>query len=164
MCVDKAVQDNIVESWLCIDCGVNTSPGSHSGPEVRAHFATGAQTLKLRYGTDTEIYDVNDDIWEAAGMRPWQGCLCIGCLEKRIGRRLRRRDFSQYDREIWAPVPCTERLRNRRGLKGPPLNEVILELNPDARRDWSNEPSPDFPSWEEASRAHPADPLKGFKL
>jgi hypothetical protein len=23
---DKAVQDNIVESWLCVDCGMNTHP------------------------------------------------------------------------------------------------------------------------------------------
>jgi hypothetical protein len=32
---DKAVQDNIVESWVCIDCGVNTHPGCPDGPHTR---------------------------------------------------------------------------------------------------------------------------------
>ena len=36
---DKAVQDNIVESWLCVDCGVNTAPGCLSGPELRIALA-----------------------------------------------------------------------------------------------------------------------------
>ena len=34
-----------------------------------------------------------EPIWEAAGMEPMAGCLCIGCLEKRIGRQLTPKDF-----------------------------------------------------------------------
>jgi hypothetical protein len=34
---------------------------------------------------------VGDDVWAAAGDP--QGCLCIACLEERIGRRLTRADF-----------------------------------------------------------------------
>ena len=44
------------------------------------------------------------------------GCLCIGCLEQRIGRQLRPRDFARHDRETWADKPCTEPLLNRRGF------------------------------------------------
>jgi hypothetical protein len=36
---DKAVADNIVESWLCIDCGVDTAPGCLSGPDLRVALA-----------------------------------------------------------------------------------------------------------------------------
>ena len=32
-------------------------------------------------------------IWKAAGLEPMGGCLCIGCLEKRIGRKLTSGDF-----------------------------------------------------------------------
>ena len=82
---DKAVQDNIVESWDCIDCVVN------------------------------QIYDVKDTIWKRAGMRAWSGCLCIGCLERRIGRQLRPKDFSPHDKKVLAHIPCTDRLLSRRG-------------------------------------------------
>jgi hypothetical protein len=113
---DKPVQDNIVESWDCVDYGVNTAPGNPSGPEIRIAFARGEEGINLCFGRDTEIYDVRNSIWRAAGMRPWSGCLCIGCLEKRIGRKLRPKDFSPHDRKTWADIPCTERLLNRRGF------------------------------------------------
>ena len=109
---DKAVPDNIVESWLCIDCGTNTHPGTLSGGEVRITFALDGE-FDTRFTCDTEVYTVKDAVWVQAGMRAWNGCLCIGCLEKRIGRRLRPRDFSRHDKEVWANLPCTDRLRNR---------------------------------------------------
>ena len=45
---------------------------------------------------------VHDDVWFAAGMteRPigYEGdWLCIGCLERRLGRRLTRADFKYPD-------------------------------------------------------------------
>jgi hypothetical protein len=60
----------------CADCGVGT---------ITAH----------------EWYMVNDDVWEQAwrGRRKWwhaiegQEVLCIGCLERRIGRTLVAGDF-----------------------------------------------------------------------
>lgn len=40
---------------------------------------------------------VEDEVWLEAGMkhprREGDGFLCIGCLEKRLGRTLRARDF-----------------------------------------------------------------------
>jgi hypothetical protein len=65
---DKAVQDNIVESWLCVDCGTNTHPGSPSGPEMRVAFALGVEEVDLCHTEECEIYDVKDAIWKRAGM------------------------------------------------------------------------------------------------
>jgi hypothetical protein len=49
--------------------------------------------LPQRVGEDTELYMVKSAVWKEAGMEPDGGVLCIGCLEARIGRRLRRKDF-----------------------------------------------------------------------
>lgn len=40
----------------------------------------------------TQLYLVKDRLWRKAGMGP-SGALCIPCLEKRLGRKLRPRDF-----------------------------------------------------------------------
>jgi hypothetical protein len=58
---------------LCVDCGTDTLP---TGWHRRA-----------------EYYSVHDEVWAAAGM-PFEGFLCIGCLEVRVGRRLTRSDFT----------------------------------------------------------------------
>lgn len=111
---DKIVGDNVVESWLCVDCGTNTFPGSPSGPEIRIAQALG-QVVTLHFDHDTELYHVKDTIWDRAGMRPWNGCLCVGCLEARLGRQLRPKDFARHDSENFAELPCTDRLLDRRG-------------------------------------------------
>jgi hypothetical protein len=114
---DKAVQDNIVESWLCVDCGVNTAPGLMSGPEMRVAFALGAKKLEQTFTADSEIYHVKDVIWTEAGMKPWGGCLCVGCLEQRLGRQLRPKDFARHDDKAWAEMPASDRLLDRRGFR-----------------------------------------------
>jgi hypothetical protein len=113
---DKAVQDNNVESWLCVDCGVNTAPGVPSGPEIRVAFALGTKQM-ITITFDSEIYNVKDAIWKATGMRPWSGCLCIGCLEQRLGRQLRPKDFSRHDNKTWTGMPASDRLLDRRGFR-----------------------------------------------
>ena len=114
---DKAVQDNITESWLCVDCGANTHPGCLSGPDLRLAFKMGAKGDTVTFDNNTEVYSVKDAIWKQAGMRAWNGCLCIGCLEKRLGRQLRPKDFSRHDAETWTNMPCTDRLLDRRGFR-----------------------------------------------
>ena len=116
---DKAVADNIVESWLCIDCGVNTAPGLLSGPDLRLALALASDDdgVSQTFGGDTaEVYTVKSSLWAAAGMRAWNGCLCIGCLEKRLGRQLRPQDFDREDERAFARLPSTDRLLDRRGL------------------------------------------------
>lgn len=113
---DTAVRDNAVESWLCVDCHVNTAPGLSSGPEIRVAFALGTKELTQTFTFDSEVYHVKDTVWEAAGMKPWGGCLCVGCLEQRLGRQLRPKDFSRHD-QTWVGLPASDRLLDRRGLR-----------------------------------------------
>jgi hypothetical protein len=73
-------------SAMCNDCGMDTTPR--------------AEARRLRVGW--EWYMVHDDVWAAAGMpkndpenEPGDsGYLCIGCLERRLGRRLTPQDFT----------------------------------------------------------------------
>ena len=53
---------------------------------------------------------------EEGGMEPTGGCLCVGCLEKRLGRSLRPKDFPRRDE--FNILPGTKRLIERRGTRG----------------------------------------------
>ena len=57
---------------VCKDCGANTSS-----------FVRGERS---------EYYMVYNVLWKKAGME--EGFLCIGCLEKRLGRQLGPKDFT----------------------------------------------------------------------
>ena len=103
----------ISESHDCIDCGYNTHPGCPNRGEaeqmIRAQKAKGIKNwgFPQQYNEHSEAYIVHNHVWEAAGMEPgtpnfsgksgmigdYSGCLCIGCLEKRLGRRLQPYDF-----------------------------------------------------------------------
>jgi hypothetical protein len=103
---------NVTEDWLCVDCGINTAPGIPDGITcIKQINATGES--KVRVGPDTEVYSVRDAVWAKAGMEPFGGCLCIGCLEKRLGRRLKPKDFLRDD--PFNTMPGTPRLMDRRG-------------------------------------------------
>lgn len=56
----------------CKDCGMNLAPGDEGW----------------------EWYMLQPDVWAQTGLGIHEGCLCIGCVEKRIGRKLHRRDFT----------------------------------------------------------------------
>jgi hypothetical protein len=81
--------------WNCTDCGIHTS----------------------RRG---EVYIVRDDVWERAWRDrrrcPLQEILCIGCLEKRIGRTLTKHDFDDFNH----PTKGSDRLRDRLTAEWPP--------------------------------------------
>jgi hypothetical protein len=110
---EKGLADSgIPESLLCVDCGTNTAPGALNRAETAAAFRAGADHVVFRVDQRSEIYQVQNTVWEAAGMTPAGGCLCIGCLERRLGRRLRADDF---DRDHpFARLPGTPRLLARR--------------------------------------------------
>jgi hypothetical protein len=55
-----------------------------------------------------EGYMVRDDVWPIG---PLDGKLCVGCLEARIGRRLRPADFE--DVPLNRPTYKSSRLRSR---------------------------------------------------
>jgi hypothetical protein len=62
----------------CKDCGMDTMPCT--GKRGDRH--------KERW----EYYMVHDKLWARVGMQ--KGFLCVRCFEKRIGRRLRPKDFT----------------------------------------------------------------------
>ena len=106
------------ESWNCVDCGVNTAPGFLNRVELEkayeAALAAGTSVTTLTFDEHTEVYTVREKVWAAAGMESMGGCLCVGCLEKRLGRRLRPKDFRGDD---FANMPGTPRLMKRRGAR-----------------------------------------------
>jgi hypothetical protein len=102
------------ESWACIDCGINTHPGSKNRAQMEQALALdwSNQGITVEFNEHTEVYMVKPKIWKAAGMAPMAGCLCIGCLEKRLGRTLTPKDFLRN--HPFASLPGTERLLTRR--------------------------------------------------
>jgi hypothetical protein len=72
---------------LCQDCGFNTTP------------CTGKRGC--RHGGKWEWYMVRDAVWTEA--RAADGYLCIGCLERRLGRPLTSEDFSTAPVNNWSP-------------------------------------------------------------
>ena len=112
------------ESWCCVDCGINTFPGCPSRIEVERLYRTSVAVEKLtgqktplatlKYNEHCEVYTVRESVWKAAGMEPFGGCLCIGCLEKRLGRQLQPKDFPRRHPFNNPELPCTLRLWRRR--------------------------------------------------
>src|SRR5215813_2211105 len=65
-------RDGIDMAAICEDCGMDTTP------------CTGKRGCRHR--GRWEYYMVHDALWRKAKMR--SGFLCIGCLERRLGRML----------------------------------------------------------------------------
>jgi hypothetical protein len=105
----------VPETWCCVDCGHNTAPGCSTRAELELRFNNGESGIRQRFDDRSEAYMVRERVWEAAGMEPMGGCLCIGCLELRLGRRVRPTDF-QRDHPF-NYLPGTQRLMNRRGQR-----------------------------------------------
>jgi hypothetical protein len=107
------------ESHCCIDCGFNTAPGcpnsEEAEQEVANQVAAGIKNWRFpwRINHETEMYIVYDHVWKRAGMEPYGGVLCIGCLEKHIGRRLIPDDFVKE--HPFNEMVGTARLLERRG-------------------------------------------------
>jgi hypothetical protein len=106
---------NHPESWACIDCGVNTAPGCSTRAQLEQAFAVSfraEEAVTQHFDDWSEVYMVKPAVWKAAGMADFGGCLCIGCLEKRLGRTLVPKDFPRN--HPFHSFPGTKRLRARR--------------------------------------------------
>jgi hypothetical protein len=79
-------------------------------------------------GVDTgeihEWYMVSDEIWDRYG--PANRCLCIGCLEDRLGRRLQPEDFKDVPVNSDTDRHRSDRLLNRLGLDQPALFDACV--------------------------------------
>ena len=108
------LKGRLPESWACIDCGINTAPGLLNREQMECAMAADWNNQGVEQTVDehSEVYSVKSAIWKAAGMEPMAGCLCIGCLERRLGRTLRPRDFQR--KHPFNRVPGTDRLLARR--------------------------------------------------
>lgn len=98
------------ETWACIDCGINTAPGCSNRKQAEQAFARNSADITQTFNEYSEVYTVKEAVWQAAGTA--DGCLCIGCLEKRLGRTLVPKDFMR--RDPFRHLPCTDRLAARR--------------------------------------------------
>jgi hypothetical protein len=104
----------IPDSYVCIDRGMDTWPGHQTRAEVeqamRAAKAAGKEwRSSMTFTQETEAYYVHPHVWEASGVGFWEGVLCIGCLEKRLGRRLQPFDFTQDNGFNDPSLPGTRR-------------------------------------------------------
>jgi hypothetical protein len=106
----EAGADSTPLTWNCIDCGVNTHPGAKGRKGLLADLAARAKS-RTRFDDRTEVYIVRPAVWKRARVAPFGGCLCIGCLEKRLGRKLK--DFNWHHEFNY--MPGTKRLLQRRG-------------------------------------------------
>ena len=113
---DKEEDINAPVSWLCIDCGFDTAPGMSTRAEIyKAMVVEGKEELSQTIDANSEVYVVCNAVWAQAGMKPFGGCLCIGCLEARLGRKLKPKDFLRGHGFNDRCVPGTKRLLDRRG-------------------------------------------------
>jgi hypothetical protein len=112
---------NAPVSWCCVDCGVNTAPGMANRAEIHAHFLKTAIGLQGSVDEQSELYVVHPWVWERSGLGGDGGCLCVGCLERRIGRALTPDDFTPDATFNSTALPCTRRLAERRWGVGPDL-------------------------------------------
>jgi hypothetical protein len=114
---DIDARGHIPESWNCTDCGVNTAPGMKNRVQTETALIIGT-SAEQEINEQSEVYTVKPKVWKAASMEDFGGCLCIGCLEKRLGRFLTPKDFVRNNGLNMKHVPCTRRLQARReGLK-----------------------------------------------
>jgi hypothetical protein len=84
----RLMKNSAVRDPRCMDCGVDTD-------------------------AIDESYMVHDDLWRAA-VPSEAGMLCVGCFEKRLGRRLKRDDFRPYALSaLEEGMSVSDRLRER---------------------------------------------------
>ncbi|MBR1172982.1 hypothetical protein JQ617_03355 [Bradyrhizobium sp. KB893862 SZCCT0404] len=130
------------ESWVCVDCNVNTAPGLWTREQIdRAFGLDGSAAIRTathdkvdQYFDDrSEVYMVTARVWAKAGMSSMGGCLCVGCLETRIGRTLRPRDFMKHELNTVLGSarllsrrsrPCSEKQLYRERRAAPPATPI----------------------------------------
>jgi hypothetical protein len=109
------------DSHLCIDCGFNTAPGYPTRAELEAKYVGIGRPAEVPAYIDSnsEVFMLHKEVWAETGVAGYGGCLCIGCVEKRIGRHLNVRDFLWGHAFNFPGMPGTARLLKRR--RGKPV-------------------------------------------
>lgn len=102
-------------SWNCADCSIDTAPGCPNAVDLIEAGVRHADDLVLVFNENTELFQLRQAVWLAAVKDDLRIVLCIGCVEKRLGRKLRPKDFDR--KSPFRLVPGTARLNSRRGRK-----------------------------------------------
>ena len=111
----------MIPEFPCRDCSMNTCP----------------------LDGEREYYEVFDQVWRDARAigyvqtdnGPQGYFLCVGCLEKRLGRELTRADFKPLPANNPSPW-LSERLNSRLGLTGPFADRELYPMfHPNALHD-----------------------------
>src|SRR5262245_49204042 len=55
------------ESWLCLDCGVNTAPGWPNRKEAELAFLLHGKT-PCKMTEELEVYTVKEEVWQETGL------------------------------------------------------------------------------------------------
>ena len=108
--LDDMIQRGIPESWECEDCGMDTAPGFMNAKQVLDAFVRG-KDASMRPNKNCEVYQLKHALWKTVTNGHARAVLCIGCVEQRLGRKLRPKDFQDNALKL---LPCTERLLARR--------------------------------------------------
>jgi hypothetical protein len=82
---------------VCSDCGMETAPRTGEIDPWEGLRRPGPKDVGK-----WEFYMVRNEIWQAVGSG--RGFLCIGCLELRLGRVLKPRDFTSAEINDWSPL------------------------------------------------------------
>ena len=108
-----SVKATTPEFWSPVHFGVNTAPGFLDRKQTEIAIAIYGKA-EISYTDELEVYMVTEKGWRMTGKsKAWAKNRVIGCLEKRIGRRLKP-DFP--DHAFNSPdLPATRRLLKRRG-------------------------------------------------
>ena len=81
-----------IKAYACADCDINTHDIG-------------------------EYYVVSDKLWlSTLGLREYFKMLCVGCFERRIGRRLRPSDFKRVPPSLEPGELRSSRLQERLGI------------------------------------------------
>jgi hypothetical protein len=108
--LDDVRRAGVPDSWECVDCGTDTAPGFPTAARTVEEISRNPSWIwSFIYTERCEVYCVRPTVWAKASAK---GCLCIGCLEERIGRRLRPKDFVRG--HSFNDKPGTDRLISRR--------------------------------------------------
>jgi len=68
-------------------------------------------------GSDREWFMLKDSVWNLAQRHRPRRFLCVGCLERRLGRRLTAADFRRSAKVNFVSYKSPRLLRRMRGLK-----------------------------------------------
>jgi hypothetical protein len=106
------------DSHLCIDCGFNTAPGYPTRAELESKYAGIGRPAEVEACIDSnsEVFMLREKVWAETGVAGYGGCLCVGCVEKRIGRTLKPKDFLRGHAFNGPRIPGSPRLLKRRGI------------------------------------------------